>query len=82
MKGMISLKEYEECECLLDEKKPSFRLGSSQKDARSFSFQTDSEADAKAWAQAINNCLKVRYHFHNPSIRTRATRKREKDERF
>lgn len=57
---MISLKEYEECECLLDEKKPSFRLGSSQKEVRSFSFQTDSEADAKAWAQAINNCLKVR----------------------
>ena len=59
IKGTIPLKDYEECECAPEEKKPTFKLYSSNKEIRAFNIQAETEADAKAWAQAITTCIKV-----------------------
>ena len=60
IKGTIALKDYEECELLADEKKPTFRLVGLNKDVRGFNLLADSDAEAKAWVLAINTCIKVR----------------------
>lgn len=69
------MKDYDECEYVSDEKKPTFRVHSSQnKDLRAFNIQAESEADARGWVAAITTAIKVCYlstsqtpHFCSPS---------------
>lgn len=69
LKGTVTLKDYDECECAADEKKPIIKLLSNQKDIRPFTIQAETDVDAKAWSQAINMCFKdhVSNHFIDPN---------------
>lgn len=64
LKGTVTLKDYDECECAADEKKPIIKLLSNQKDIRPFTIQAETDVDAKAWSQAINMCFKVCTNFY------------------